>query len=81
MDTPKHLMAMAASKNTAAFGKVSWATAKNDARLCGVFVAHRDKRYSPKTATEPENRQVMIPGSIPADAMACQDLPFIKDHG
>jgi hypothetical protein len=27
IETPKHLMAIAASKNTAAFGKVSWETA------------------------------------------------------
>ena len=32
METPKHLIAIAASKNTAARGKVSSAMAKNDAR-------------------------------------------------
>lgn len=71
MDTPKHLTAIAASKNTAARGNVSSATAKNDDRRCGVFVAHRESRYRPKTATPPENRQVIIPGMMPADASAC----------
>ena len=31
MDTPKHLIAIAASKKTAALGKVRWATEKNEA--------------------------------------------------
>lgn len=44
IDTPKHLMAMAASKKTAARGKVSSAIAKNDARRCGALTAHRDNK-------------------------------------
>lgn len=71
MDTPKHFVAIAASKNTAARGNVSCATAKNEARRWGAFLAHKDNRYSPKAATEPENTQVIIPGIMPADAMAC----------
>jgi hypothetical protein len=44
MDTPKHLIAMAASKKTAARGNVSSATAKNDERRCGVRVAQSERR-------------------------------------
>jgi len=69
-ETPKHLIAIAASKNTAAFGNVSCAIAKNDARRCGAFTAQSDKRYKPKAATEPENIQVSTPGIIPDDAIA-----------
>lgn len=72
METPKHLVAIAASKNTAAFGNVSWAIVKKEARRCGAFVAHRDKRYKPNPPTDPENMQVIMPGIRPADAMACQ---------
>jgi hypothetical protein len=36
IDTPKHLMAMAASKKTAARGKVRLAMAKKEERRCGV---------------------------------------------
>jgi hypothetical protein len=61
---------MAASKKTAAFGNVSWETALNDARRCGVYVAQRDKRYNPNPAVHPEKRQVKIPGISPLDAMA-----------
>lgn len=71
MDTPKHLMAIAASKKTAARGKVSSATAKKDDLRCGVLVAHRESKYRPNAATEPEKRQVSMPGMMPADAMAC----------
>jgi hypothetical protein len=70
IETPKHLIAMAASKNTAAWGKVSFAMAKKDARLCGALVAASDSKYSPKAATEPEKTQVITPGMIPADAIA-----------
>jgi hypothetical protein len=64
-------MAMAASKNTAALGNVSCAIAKNDDCRCGAFTAHSERRYKPKAATDPENIQVIIPGMMPADAMAC----------
>lgn len=63
-------MAMAASKNMAALGNVSCAITKKEARRWGALVAHRDKRYRPKTATEPENKQVRSPGIIPAEAIA-----------
>ena len=36
METPKHLMAIAASKKTAALGKVSWETAWKEDRLWPV---------------------------------------------
>jgi hypothetical protein len=62
-------MAIAALKNTAAFGNVSCAIAKNDARLYGAFVAQRDKRYNPNAATDPENIHVRTPGIIPVDAI------------
>lgn len=71
MDTPKHLMAIAASKNTAARGYVNCATAKKEAPRCGVFLAATDKRYRPNAATDPEKIHVNIPGIIPADAIAC----------
>lgn len=70
METPKHLMAIAASKNMAALGYVSSATAKNDDRLWGIFVAARDNKYSPNAEAPPENMQVNTPGMIPADAKA-----------
>ena len=63
-------MAMAASKNTAALGYVSSATAKKDDRLWGVLVAARDNKYSPNAAAPPENIQVNTPGIIPAEARA-----------
>ena len=44
IETPKHLMAIAASKNTAALGNVSSATAKKDALLCGALGAQRLRR-------------------------------------
>jgi len=70
METPKHLMAIAASKKTAAPGKVSCDTAWKDACRPSVFRAQSDKRYSPKAATEPENMHVNIPGKMPVDAIA-----------
>lgn len=73
METPKHLIAMAASKNTAARGNVNSATAKNEARLCGALAAQRESKYRPNAATPPENRHVIIPGMIPTDAKAYAD--------
>jgi hypothetical protein len=70
MDTPKHLIAMAASKKTAARGNVRLATAKKDERRCGVLRAHRERRYRPNAPTAPEKTQVSMPGMIPADARA-----------
>lgn len=70
IDTPKHLIAMAASKNTAARGKVSSATVKNDARRCGALTAQSESRYSPNAATPPEKRHVIMPGMTPVVAMA-----------
>lgn len=61
---------MAASKNMAALGNVSCAITKNEARRWGALAAHRDNRYRPKTATEPENIQVRRPGNMPAEAIA-----------
>lgn len=81
MDTPKHLMAIAASKNTAAFGKVISATAKKEERLCGVFAAHRERRYNPKAAMPPERTQVIIPGRIPAEAKACDKVSVFVQVG
>ena len=70
IETPKHLVAMAASKNTAALGYVSSATAKKDDRLWGALVAARDNKYSPNAAAPPENIQVSTPGMMPAEARA-----------
>jgi hypothetical protein len=70
MDTPKHLIAIAASKNTAARGNVSSATAKKEERRCGVRVAQRERRYSPKAAMLPDITQVIIPGMSPPEAIA-----------
>jgi len=42
----------------------------NDACRCLALVAHRESKYSPNAATEPDNTQVIIPGIIPADAIA-----------
>lgn len=70
METPKHLIAMAASKNTAASGYVSSATAKNDDRLCGVLVAARDSKYKPNAEAPPDDIQVSTPGRIPAEENA-----------
>ena len=70
IETPKHLIAIAASKNTAALGYASCETVKNDARRCGAFVAQRERRYRPNEAMQPENTQVIIPGIIPPEAIA-----------
>ena len=70
IDTPKHLIAMAASKKTAARGKVRLATAKKEERRCGVWRAQADRRYKPNAPTAPENAQVNMPGMIPAEARA-----------
>lgn len=72
MDTPKHLIAIAASKNTAALGNVNSATAKKEARRCGALTAHRESRYRPNAATPPDSKHVIIPGIRPAEARACQ---------
>jgi hypothetical protein len=71
METPKHLIAMAASKNAAALGNVSCEMAKKEDRRCGAFTAQRDRRYSPNAATAPENMHVSAPGMMPPDAIAC----------
>ena len=65
---------MAASKKTAALGKVSCETAWNDACRPFVFAAQSDSRYSPNAATDPENTQVIMPGMIPLDAIACAKI-------
>jgi hypothetical protein len=70
IDTPKHLMAMAASKKTAARGKVRLATAKKEERRCGVWRAQAERRYRPNAPTAPENAQVNMPGMIPTEARA-----------
>ena len=44
IETPKHLMAIAASKKTAACGNVISATAKNEDLRWGAFAAHRESR-------------------------------------
>lgn len=71
IETPKHLIAMAASKKTAAFGKVSCEMAKNEACRCGARVAVNVRRYNPKAATIPEDIQVRMPGIHPDEAMDC----------
>jgi hypothetical protein len=75
-ETPKHFTAIAASKNTAAFGNVSCDIAKKEDRLCGAFAAQRDRRYNPKAATDPENIQVRTPGMIPAEARDYQTMRY-----
>ena len=70
IETPKHLIAIAASKNMAALGYVSSATAKNDDRLWGVLLAARDNKYNPNAEVPPENIQVSTPGMTPAEARA-----------
>lgn len=79
MDTPKHLVAIAASKNIAARGNVICATAKKDDRLCCACAAHNAKRYSPKEATTPQNMQVITPGIIPEEAKAYSMLHYLHD--
>ena len=64
------MVAIAASKKTAAFGKVICATAKKLALLCAVYLAHLVSRYSPKTAIAPQTTQLIMPGIIPAEAIA-----------
>lgn len=74
MDTPKHLMAIAASNHTEAVGNVNCETAKNDDCLYGAFAAHRESRYRPKAAVDAENTHVSTPGIIPPEAMACNTI-------
>jgi hypothetical protein len=70
MVTPKHLIAMARSRNTAACGNVRFARAKNDARRWGAFLAETDNKYRPKAPRNPQSAQVSIPGRMPDDAIA-----------
>lgn len=63
-------MAIAASKKTAARGNVSCETAWNDECRCFVFVAHRERRYNPNAAIEPDITQVITPGIRPDEANA-----------
>jgi hypothetical protein len=63
-------MAIAASKNIAACGNVSCATAKKELLLCGVRLADNESMYRPKAPVQPENIHVKIPGMIPEDAIA-----------
>jgi len=70
IETPKHLITTAASKNTAALGKVICDTAKNEERRCGAFAAHLERKNNPRAAIAPENKHVKIPGIIPTLAIA-----------
>lgn len=70
MLTPKHLIAIARSNNTAALGNVISEMAKNEACRLGAWGAQRDRRYKPKAATQPEKIHVIIPGITPDDAIA-----------
>lgn len=63
-------MAMAASNQTDALGKVICDTAKNDDRLYGALVAQRERKYNPSAPVHAENTHVITPGIIPPDAMA-----------
>lgn len=70
IETPKHLMAIARSKNMAAFGKVNWETAKKDALRCPLTrVAQIDRRYKPNPPIQPDRKHVSSPGNKPDDAM------------
>ena len=52
---PKHLIAIAASNITAAFGYVSWLSAKKLADPRSTYFEHLACRYNPKPAVRPEN--------------------------
>lgn len=69
IDTPKHLIAIAASKKTAAAGNVIFDTAKNEERRWGVRVAQRLNIQRPSAPMHPEVIQVSAPGSIPPEAI------------
>ena len=70
IETPKHLITMAVSKNTAALGKVICDTAKKDERRCGAFAAHLERKNRPRAAIAPDDKHVSIPGITPALAIA-----------
>jgi hypothetical protein len=63
--TPKHLMAMAASNNTAAFGYVICEREKNDEVPRSKYLAHLDCRYKPKPDVRPHHMIRMTPSMIP----------------
>ncbi len=44
IDTPKHFVAIAASKKTAALGNVNLEIAWNEARRCLALIAHNERR-------------------------------------
>lgn len=63
--TPKHLIAIAASNMTAAFGYVIWERAKKEDDPRSRYRAHRDWRYKPKADVNPDQSMTMIPSRIP----------------
>lgn len=78
--TPKHLMAIAASKTTAAFGYVIWDSAKNEDDPLSMYLEHRDWRYSPKADVSPHQTIRMTPSVRPkwdiADGIASVPAPI-----
>ena len=73
-ETPKHLIATAASKKTANEGYVKFATAKNEDCLGGHWEAHRLRNHNPSAVTPPENTHVRIPGMRPDEAIAYRNV-------
>lgn len=68
--TPKHLIAIAKSNNTATFGHVNLDIAKKEAFRPSVRAAHRDRKYNPVPDAHAENKIKRNPGKIPTDAIA-----------
>ena len=58
-------MAIAASNMTAALGYVICDKAKKDDVPCSRYRAHRDWRYNPKAAVEPDHKMTSVPNKIP----------------
>lgn len=67
---PKHLIAIAVSKITAAFGYVNWLNEKKLAVPLSRYLAHRAWRYSPNPLMKPENTMTNTPKVIPNLAIA-----------
>lgn len=68
--TPKHFIAIAASKMTEAFGYVNWLRLKKLAVPLSTYFAHRACRYSPKPLIQPEKTITNTPSEIPNFAIA-----------
>jgi hypothetical protein len=83
--TPKHLIAIAASNTTAAFGYVICESAKKEDVPLSRYRAQRAWRYNPKAEVSPHHRIRRTPSMIPkwdmAEGMASVPAPMTVSSG